>query len=105
MFEKPKEVSGMDCAFGPRKIKELLPDYKDVPEEFKQYGNKWASLVSKWFFSGLDVKKDLPPIKQGIDLNMALRHLGACLSSWEPKHEHKTAGVAYLMSLWFEDLP
>ena len=76
MFEKPKEVTGMDCAFGPR--------------------------------NGLDVEKDLPPIKpikQGISLSLALRHLGACLSSWEPKHEHKTAGVAYLMSLWFEDLP
>lgn len=30
------------------------------------------------------------------------RHISACLGSYEPKHEHKIAGVAYLLSLWFE---
>jgi hypothetical protein len=29
-------------------------------------------------------------------------HLKAIMGSFQPKHEHKTAGVAYLMSLWFE---
>jgi hypothetical protein len=40
--------------------------------------------------------------KEGIDRSVAMRHLKCIMSSWEPQHEHKTAGVAYLMSLWFE---
>ena len=31
-------------------------------------------------------------------------HLKSILQSFKPKHERKEAGVAYLMSLWFDDI-
>ncbi len=42
--------------------------------------------------------------KPGIDETDAKRHLKAVLGSFAPKHEHKEAACAYLMSLWFEDV-
>jgi len=36
-----------------------------------------------------------------IDSQLAWRHIMTCLKSFEPKHEHKMAGVGYLLSLWF----
>lgn len=41
--------------------------------------------------------------KEGVDPDKAMRHLAACMRSFEPKHEHKMAGVACLMATWFED--
>jgi hypothetical protein len=77
-----------------------MPRYEDVPAEFKRAGNQWEKEASSWFFAG--VPADTPiEAADGIDLNIALRHLGCVLASFEPKHEHKMAGAAYLMSLWF----
>ena len=101
----PKEVSDGDKAFGGI-MKELLPAYNDIPEDFKSdYGDqrKWVKLVSDWFFIGLPQNTIFTP-KQGIDKDKALRHIMAIMRSWVPKHQHKTAGVAYLLSLWFEDV-
>ena len=77
----------------------LLPPYASIPKEFKDHYNEWVALTSRWFFSGL--KGHFVP-KPGIDLQAAMRHLNICMSSWVLKHEHKEAGCAYLMSLWFE---
>lgn len=100
---KPQVISDVELAF-PAKVKHLMPDMKDIPEEFKQFcgrGTKWNQLFSDWFYSGLS-KLDLVP-KDGIDKNLALRHIRAVMGSFEPKHEHKEAAVAYLLSLWFTD--
>jgi hypothetical protein len=43
-------------------------------------------------------------MKEGVDGNLAFRHLSAIQRSFTPKHEHKEAAVAYLASLWFEDV-
>jgi len=58
-------------------------------------------MAAEVVFSGLK-KSEVPPVKEGIDVNMALRHLHAIQGSFEPKHEYKEAAVAYLASLWFE---
>lgn len=42
--------------------------------------------------------------REGIDAVVALTHLGVVQTSFEPTAEHKEAAVAYLASLWFEDL-
>ncbi len=74
-----------------------------IPPEFTRHGGTvWNNLASRWFFCGLD--KSLLKPKDGIDMVDALTHLKYCIESWEPKHEHKQAGVAYLMSLWFEEV-
>lgn len=98
MWDKPTEVSQVDMAFGAAgNLSKYLPDMKEIPENIDR---KWMKLTSKWFFRGLN--GDFVP-KDGIDKNVALRHLKTILGSFEPKHQHKEAGVAYLMSLWFSD--
>jgi hypothetical protein len=98
-----KKVSDVDLAFGGN-MSDLLPPYSDIPEEFQNMNNrtKWNKLISDWFYVGLN-SLDLKP-KESIDVNGAIRHIKAILASWEPKHEHKMAGCAYLMSLWFDDV-
>jgi len=95
----PKEVSDLDLAF-PGDILEqgLLPAWEDVPEEFKE-NSSWPNFVSRLFFEG----GEWPAVKDGVDGIKAKRHVKACLGSFQPKHEHKIAGVAWLMSQWFEE--
>lgn len=102
---KPKSnISGIDRAF-PTSVKDMLPPWSDIPDEFKDHncGTKWNKIMSQWFFNGLP-KGTQFKWKDGINGNDALVHLRYCLGSWEPKHEHKEAGVAYLMSQWLEDV-
>lgn len=94
-------VTRADVAFGPRSLGDWLPNWDEIPEEFKRDENPFARAASTWFFQGLP--DGALVAKPGIDQTMALGHLSAVLRSFEPKHEHKEAGVAYLMSLWFEE--
>ena len=100
----PVPVTGVDMAFG-GDMDKLLPDYDSIPEEFKSgcNSNKWNKLFSNWFFYGLDEDTDFIP-KEGIDVDAALKHISSIMRSWQPKHEHKEAGIAFLLQLWFEDI-
>lgn len=49
---------------------------------------------------GLSEDVEFSP-REGIDAEQAYRVLGATLRSFAPKHEHKMAAVAYMMSCWF----
>ena len=93
----PISVSDADCAFGGQAMK-ILPPYSEIPEEFKRCSGVWVNWASDWFYNGL---KRYPAQKEGIDMNAAMRNLQCIQGSWEPKHEHKAAGVAYLASMWF----
>ena len=99
----PQEVSDLDLVF-PTRYRELLPRWEEIPEEFRDMNNrsKWMRLISDWFYCGLKSLRGKP--KAGIDPQKAFRHIEACLRDWGPKHEHKFAGCAYLLSLWFEDV-
>lgn len=94
----PVQVSSIDMAFG-GKAMELLPPYKEIPEEFKRGSHPASKFASDWFFKGLSAK---PKAKPGIDLDLALCNIQACLTDFAPKHEHKIAGAAYLSNLWFD---
>lgn len=97
----PQKVSDVDLVF-PTSVRHLLPPWESIPAEFKNRQNKWVDVFSAWFYDGL---RDFPFVpRPGIDRGMALRHIKACMGSFEPKHEHKEAGVAYLLSQWFEDV-
>lgn len=79
-----------------------MPPWENIPKEFKQFnGTSWNKWQTKWFYQGL-TKADIPVPLEGIDLSIALRHLATIQGSFEPKHEHKEAAVAYLASLWFQ---
>ena len=99
----PKEVNDLDMEFGPKDLKEYLPAMSEIPENFKYERGEalqWIKIANNWFFSGIQNLVITPKI--GIDRNIALRHLKTIMSSYEPSHEHKIIGVAWLMSLWFD---
>jgi len=102
-WDTPCPVSEADLAFGCNLVN-LLPAYDLIPIEFKNHNNPWCKWQLKWFFTGL-TKDEIPKAKEGINYKLAMRHLGTIQGSWEPQHEHKEAGVAYLASLWFEEVP
>ena len=101
-FDKPQNVDRLSVVLGGN-MEQLLPAYSTVPDEFKRDSNKWVQIFHKWFFSGLP-KGTRFTMKPGIEADQAIAHLKAIMASFQPKHEHKTAGVAYLMSKWFEDI-
>jgi hypothetical protein len=96
----PIEVSDIELAFG-GDMEKLLPAWDDIPSEFKKGETKWNQLFNSIFFRG-EAPGTISPV-EGIDPMKAGRHIRAIMSSFQPKHEHKEAGCAYLMSLWFQD--
>ena len=92
------QITDAEVAFSTTKF---LPPYSQIPEEFKRGNTKWNRLFSAWFFGGLKELRVAP--KDGVDRQKALRCIRAHMGSFEPKHEHKEAGVAYMMSMLFDD--
>jgi hypothetical protein len=100
MKRMPIDLNAADVAFGGAggKLKEILPPMSEIPDEFKRGSGPWIEWQRDWFFSGL---KRYPVPREGIDRGKAMSNLACVQRSYEPKHEHKQAGVAYLASLWF----
>jgi hypothetical protein len=96
----PVAVDEVTLAF-PADLSELLPPWEEIPDEFKKTYGAWVAFADLWFGQGLAATTEFY-CKDGIDGATAVRHLKAILGSFQPKHEHKIAGVAYLCSLWFE---
>lgn len=96
----PKELDDVNVAF-PTSVDGMMPAYRDIPDEFKCSTNKWNKLFGDWFYAGL-AELELTP-KEGVDKDKALRHIRYIMRSWDPKHEHKEAGIAFLLNEWFED--
>ncbi len=103
-WDKPQVVDRITMAFPANVVGSLLPVRPDVPDDFRSNwhhdSHPWCGLVNKWFSTGFDAS--LLKEKEGIDRDAAFRHLKACMGSFEPKHEDKIAGVAWLMSKWFD---
>ena len=95
MFEQPTKNVKVLESFD---IYQLMPKYKDIPEEFNYDMNPYVKFQSDWFFDGLKYE-DMPTARKGINLTDAIRHLSVIQKSFVPKHEHKKAAVAYLASL------
>lgn len=105
-WAKPQVVKpqGRFLNLPPDVVGTLLPEIKDIPGGiYPKISQSWLDLQERWFFNGLP-NNTVFTCKDGIDLNAALNHLAACQQSFQPKHEHKKAGVAYLMSLWFDEV-
>jgi hypothetical protein len=98
-WTQPQDVTRIEMVFGVG-IDRLMPPMSDIPDVFTYRNNPYVRTTSTWFFKGLD--SDALQAKPGIDRNRALAHLQTILGSFEPQHQHKTAAVAYLMSLWFD---
>lgn len=102
-YEQPHDVDNVKVAF-PVELGTLLPPYTDIPEEFRDMNSRspWHRFQAKWFYEGLD-PDEVPEAKPGIDQAKALRHLQVIQRSFEPKHEHKMAAVAWLASKWLQE--
>lgn len=100
-WSTPGVVSDTDVSFGAGLG--MFPTIAEIPDEFNMYSGDrtiWNKVFSEWFFKGMNA--GVLVAKKGIDNTKAIRYLTALMRSWEPKHGHKEAAVAYLMSLWFE---
>lgn len=96
---KPQKINDADVVF-PGNVSRLMIPMDEIPDDFKGHNNFFCEVQEQWFFGGL---KAFPFVeKEGIDRRMAMRHLKAIQGSYQPKHEHKSACVAYLISLWFD---
>lgn len=101
-WAQPQEVTDLQIAF-PADVMHLMPDEEFCEEALKALpdgGKQWLALQRRWFHKGL------PPtvtfyMAEGVDGNAAFRHLKVIQGSFQPNHEHKEAGVAYLASRWF----
>jgi len=100
---QPAEVTAGNLAFPATVIGKFLPPKEEIPEEFRENWQhcKWSSLAQDWFYEGLPADVEFH-MKDGVDGAKAFRHLSVCLRSYEPSHQHKIAGVAYLMDCWME---
>lgn len=103
MIEIP-EVDDIDIAFGGYDQEWFDKVLAEVPEEFKRHGGtEWNEIVSYWFFNGLNDRVQFKA-KKGVDAQKAFRAVSAVLGSFRPKHEHKEAVCAYLLSQWFDKI-
>lgn len=89
-----KSITDVDLAFGTTK---LLPPEDAIPKEFFQ-DNPYSEIVNCLFFG-----KPMPPYQisfnPGVDETLFVKAVRAHIASFEPDHNHKIAGVAYMMSL------
>lgn len=103
----PKPVDDVTLAFPARVIGYYLPPLDQIPDEFRRGTGGAAAWhkVANRLFVGLPIGDVSPDRGTNHDPDLIRRHLGACLGSYEPRHEHKIAGVAWLLSLWFTETP
>lgn len=95
------KLSRVDKAF-PADALKWMPAWEEIPEEFKHHnGTEWNEIVSSWFFAGLPKDVKFYP-RDGVDAEDAFTVVGATLASFAPKHEHKEAAAAYMLSCWFK---
>jgi len=100
-FAQPANIDGLDVAF-PTSVDHLMPAYRDLDEKYRRHYGTWGNrLFSDWFYCGLKSTDGLVP-REGVDKQKALRHITTVMRSWDPKHEHKEAGCAFLFDKWFD---
>jgi len=88
--------------FGPDNINDILPNKDEIPKEFWHGRGKWNKLFGDWFFCGIDNLNF--NLKDDIDGEIMMKHIGQLMGSYAPKHEHKEAACAWLWSLWCNDV-
>lgn len=99
-WAKPKVVDQVTYAFPADVVGSYLPALSEIPDEFKQEDNEYYKLAQHAFLNNVSIKAEA--LKEDVDENTANRHLSAVLRSFEPKHEHKLSGVAYLLQNWLK---
>jgi hypothetical protein len=92
------KLSTAEMAFPAHVVGRLIPDYNKIDRKDPAI-RRLESVAQTLFFQGGNVEGWEP--KEVIDKLGALRQINCVLRSFEPKHEHKIAGVAFLLNEWF----
>jgi hypothetical protein len=77
----------------------LLPPVADIPKAFREYLTNPYARVAADIFRGSETLEYEIHLKEGFDLLAVNRCIQAHLRSWAPKHQHKLAGVGFMISL------
>lgn len=95
--EQINSITDPECAFGTTR---LLPAMEDIPAEFKgnSTDNPYVALVNALFYGG-KVPSMRIELMEGLSAPKLHRCVHAHLTSFEPKHERKMAGVAYMIAM------
>lgn len=97
--EQVNEFTEAKKIFGSTKY---LPANDDIPEAFKSFlgsgeARPYVQMVNSMFFGDKMPEYEMS-INDGFSKEQVIKCIRAHLTSWEPKHEHKIAGVAYMLS-------
>lgn len=93
------EISDVELAF-PATALDWMPEWDAIPAEFKDGRTEWNKIALQWFRYGLPAEVEFYPYV-GVDPEKAVRAIQATLGSYAPKHQHKEAAVAFMLSEWF----
>lgn len=99
---EPKKVYDVMLAFPANVCKEHLPSMAEIPEEFKDSQHPAVILVENLVcgrYRGMQVS--FKP-REGLEAKRVWRHILVCLRSFEPRHERKIAGAAFLVNEWID---
>lgn len=88
-----ESISDIEMAFSADR---LLPAWDDIPPEFRK-GNQYTKMAEAIMY-GWPLPEGTIEIKDGFTPEMLNRAVTSHLQSYGPKHEHKIAGVGYMMS-------
>lgn len=91
--EQISSITDVELAFSTTR---LLPAWEDIPKAYRE-GNLYTELAEAIFF-GREMPRCGIELHDGIESQALNRCVRAHLQSFEPKHEHKIAGVGYLMA-------
>ncbi|WP_210499117.1 hypothetical protein [Vibrio crassostreae] len=83
----------------------LLPTMEQIPTDYpKQEGFKKfvGAMFSDHYQRTSNESESIPCVREGFNNEHIDRCLVAHLKSYDPKHQHKIAGVAYMLSLMTE---
>lgn len=86
-------ITDVEMAFSTER---LLPDESDIPREFFE-GNAYTDLAEAIFLGSELPNRELE-LKEGYTPEMLVRAVRAHLGSFAPSHEHKIAGVGYMIA-------
>ena len=91
--ESMASITDVEMAFSTDR---LLPEIEDVPAEFIA-GNVYTKLAESIFY-GRPLPDCEMEMKDGFDPQALNRAVQAHLQSFGPKHQHKIAGVGFMIA-------
>lgn len=98
--EQVESITDPERAFSTER---LLPAWEDIPEEFKR-GNVYTQLASA-IFNGTAMPDCEIELFEGFKAEGINECIRAHLRSFGPSHEHKIAGVGYMVACTCKMVP